>query len=97
MMRKSATADLRVSGLPEIGVNDAQVGNSRPAWREPGIQMHGLCVFLDSGFAACAALRNDGAGFFRNLLDPALLAREAHFYMGILERSERAACHRSTK
>jgi hypothetical protein len=27
-----------------------------------------LWVFLDSGFAACAAPRNDGVGFFSNLL-----------------------------
>jgi hypothetical protein len=52
-----------ISGLPEIGINDAQVGNSRPAWREPGIQMHGLWVFLGSGFAAFAAPRNDGVVF----------------------------------
>jgi len=38
-----------ISGLPEIGINDAQVGNSRPAWHEPGIQTQGLWVFLDSG------------------------------------------------
>jgi hypothetical protein len=25
-----------ISGLPEIGTDHARVGNSRPAWREPG-------------------------------------------------------------
>ena len=32
----------------------------------PGIQMHVQCLFLDSGFAAIAAPRNDGEGFSRS-------------------------------
>jgi hypothetical protein len=36
--------------------------------------MYGLCVFLDSGFAACAASRNDDLGVFRQTAETTRLS-----------------------